>query len=115
MTDEEGLKNLKKSSRASLITIFLFLLSGVTCLFIVGGTFTTASDVLNKMYPDRYYIIVATILTPLFYLAGWGSLIYGRRFGKMMPILIVALCSIPPFILFYLLWGLSACLSMVNS
>lgn len=115
MTDEEGLIRLKLHSRCVLTCIFSFFLSGIFCLILVGGTFTTSPEVLNKMHPDRYYIIGAAILTPIFYIMGWVMCILGRRFGKMNICLIISSISIVPFLGYYLIWGLGACIAMIKS
>ncbi|SHF65812.1 hypothetical protein [Dysgonomonas macrotermitis] len=115
MIDNGGIYQVKMLTRYTLISVFSFILAGISSIFLARGTFTTRPEVINQMYPDRYLIIGATILTPIFFICGWATYTYGRRFGKMTLPLILGMLSIPGFILFYLLWGLQACLAMINS
>lgn len=115
MIDTEGLYKLKQHTKCVLISIFSFMLAGIACIILAGATFTIRPEVLNQMYPDRYYIIATTIAVPIFYINGWIFCILCSRFGKTTIPLTIAIISILPFIFYYLMWGLRACISMVNS
>lgn len=51
MIDQIEIERFKKRIVYRLGSAFSFILSGICCLFIIGGTFTTRREVLNQMTP----------------------------------------------------------------